>query len=181
MLTNDILQLYPFQVVPDPLVGVQLGGVGWQLLQMDSCPAGLARKALTSWHRWMGPAFQMTSSRTEMWVVRCLRKRAASLPRKGRSRILVCSQPWAVMPLITDRWSRLSGAPEKRGLAPGGIGLYHQGQQVAAGLVYEDHGPVFVPGLFSGQASAPLSSAGWRLRPVGWHVSEASGGSSGTA
>src|ERR687892_1857472 len=118
----------------------------------------------------MGLPSQMTNSRTEMWVVRCRRKRAASLPRKGRSCTLVCSQPWAVMPLITDRWSRLSGAPEKRRLAPGGIGLYHQGQQVTAGLVYEDDGSAFVPGLFfrAGQRSSfqrwMASSSRWLAR-----------------
>src|SRR5919106_1651954 len=41
----DILQLYPFQVVPDPLVGVQLGGVGWQLLQMDSLAGRAGQKS----------------------------------------------------------------------------------------------------------------------------------------
>jgi hypothetical protein len=73
------------------------------------------------------------------------------------------------------------GHPEHWSLAPRGIGLYHQGQQVAAGLVYEDDGPAFVPGLFSGRASAPLSSAGWLPRPAGWHVAAASGGSTHTA
>ena len=53
------------------------------------------------------------------------------------------------------------GHPEHWGLTPGGIGLEHQGQQVAAGLIYKDDGPAFVSGLFSGRASAPLSSAGW--------------------
>src|ERR687891_1503285 len=44
MLTDDILQLHPFQVVPDPLIGVQLGGVGWQLLQMDSLTGRAGQK-----------------------------------------------------------------------------------------------------------------------------------------
>jgi hypothetical protein len=35
MLRDDILQLHPLQVVPDLLIRVQLGGIGWQLLQMD--------------------------------------------------------------------------------------------------------------------------------------------------
>src|ERR687891_1918962 len=39
MLTDNILQLHPLQVVPDPLIGVQLGSIGWQLLQMDSLPS----------------------------------------------------------------------------------------------------------------------------------------------
>jgi predicted ATPase len=42
-------------------------------------------------------------------VVRCRRNRAASTPRKGQSCTLACSQPGVVMPLITDRWSRLRG------------------------------------------------------------------------
>jgi hypothetical protein len=39
MLTDDILQLHPFQVVPDPLIRVQLRGIGWQPLQMDPLPS----------------------------------------------------------------------------------------------------------------------------------------------
>jgi hypothetical protein len=38
MLTDNILQLHPLQVVPDPLIRVQLGSIDWQLLQMDSLP-----------------------------------------------------------------------------------------------------------------------------------------------
>jgi hypothetical protein len=111
----------------------------------------------------MGLLSQMTSSRTEMWVARYRRKRAASPPRKGRSCTLVCSQPWAVMPLDHRPVVPAEGYPEHWGLAPGGIGLEHQGQQVAAGLIYKDDGPAFVSGLFSGRASAPLSSAGCHL------------------
>ena len=64
--------------------------------------------------------------------------------------------------------------PEHWSLAPGRIGLDHQGQQVATRLVYEDDGPALVPAFFECQASAPLSSAGWLPRPAGWHVSAAS-------
>src|SRR5918998_828222 len=39
MLTDNILQLHPLQLVPDPLITVQLGSIGWQLLQMDSLPS----------------------------------------------------------------------------------------------------------------------------------------------
>src|ERR671915_2627601 len=39
MLTDNILQLHPLQVIPDPLIGVQLGSIGGQLLQMDSLPS----------------------------------------------------------------------------------------------------------------------------------------------
>src|SRR5918992_2925023 len=39
MLTDNILQLHPLQVVPDPLIRVQLGSIGGQLLQMDSLPS----------------------------------------------------------------------------------------------------------------------------------------------
>jgi hypothetical protein len=38
--------------------------------------------------------------------------------------------------------------PEHWSLAPGRIGLDHQGQQVATRFVHEDDGPTFVPGLF---------------------------------
>src|SRR5918992_6336092 len=39
MLRGNILQLHSLQVVPDPLIRVQLGGIGGQLLQMDSLPS----------------------------------------------------------------------------------------------------------------------------------------------
>src|SRR5918992_4212242 len=52
------------------------------------------------------------------------------------------------------------GCPEHWGLAPGGIGLDHQGQQVAAGLVYEDDGPAFVPGLFFRAGPRPFFQRG---------------------
>src|SRR5918992_1713639 len=65
------------------------------------------------------------------------------------------------------------GCSEHWSPALGSIGLDHQGQQVAAALVYEDDGPAFVHGLFSGPASVPLASAGWPPRPAGWHVSAA--------
>jgi hypothetical protein len=94
MLTDDILQLHSLQVVPDPLIRVQLRSVGWQLLQVDSLPGRAGQKSFDLLAAVDGLPSQMTSSRTEMWVVRCLRKRAASLPRKGRSCTLVCSQPW---------------------------------------------------------------------------------------
>ncbi len=45
MLTDDVLQLHLLQVVPDPLIRVQLGGVGWQPLQMDSLPSWASQKA----------------------------------------------------------------------------------------------------------------------------------------
>src|SRR5918992_3773908 len=39
MLTDNILQLHPLQVVPDPLIRVRLGSIAGQLLQMDSRPS----------------------------------------------------------------------------------------------------------------------------------------------
>jgi hypothetical protein len=66
------------------------------------------------------------------------------------------------------------GHPEHWSLAPRGIGLDHQGQQVAAGLVYEDDGPAFLPGLFfrAGQRSSfqrrIASSSRWLARLRGF-------------
>src|ERR687895_794589 len=61
--------------------------------------------------------------------------------------------------------------------APGGIGLDHQGQQVAAGLIYEDAGPAFLPSLFfrAGQRSSfrrwIASSSRWAARRIGcWRL-----------
>src|SRR5688500_7460159 len=45
MLTDNILQLHPLQVVPDPLIGVQLGSIGGQRLQVDSLPSRAGQEA----------------------------------------------------------------------------------------------------------------------------------------
>src|ERR687892_724374 len=113
MLTDDMLQLHPFQVVPDSLIRVQLGSVGWQLLQMDALPGRAGQKGFN----------------------------------------LLAPVDGAAIPVD------------------------HQGQQVAAGLVYEDDGPAFLPGLFfkAGQRSFFQSwmaaSSRWAARRTGcWRL-----------
>src|SRR5918996_835779 len=181
MLTNDILQLYPFQVVPDPLVGVQLGGVGWQLLQMDSLAGRAGQKSFDLLAPVNGTAIP-DDQQPHRDVGGQVPQETGCIPTTEGPVLYLGVQP-AMGGDAADHRQMIPAerGPEKRGLAPGGIGPYPQGKQVTAGLVYEDDGSAFVPGLFSGQASAPLSSAGWRLRPAGWHVSEASGGPRFTA
>src|ERR671919_3080711 len=99
----DILQLYPFQVVPDPLVGVQLGGVGWQLLQMDSLAGRAGQKSFDLLAPVNGTAIP-DDQQPHRDVGGQVPQETGCIPTtEGPVLSLVCSQPWAVMPLITDR------------------------------------------------------------------------------
>jgi hypothetical protein len=110
MLTDDILQLHPFQVVPDPLIGVQLGGIGWQLLQMDSLPSRAGQEGFDLLAAVDGAAIPDHQPPHRDMGGQVPQEPRRIYPPEGLAWILVCSQPWAVMPLITDRWSRLRGA-----------------------------------------------------------------------
>jgi hypothetical protein len=93
MLTDDVLQLHLLQVVSDPLIRVQLGGVGWQPLQTDSLPGWASQKVfdpLALVDRAAIPDDQQPHRDVGGQV---LQEAAASTPREARSCTLVCSQP----------------------------------------------------------------------------------------
>src|ERR671918_976174 len=148
MLTDNILQLHPFQVVPDPLIGVQLGGIGWQLLQMDPLPSWTGQEGFEH----LAPV-DGTAVPDDQQPHRDVGGQLLQEPR----RIYTTERPVlypGVQPAMggdTTDYRQMVPAewcPEHWSLAPGGIGLDHQGQQVATRFVHEDDGPAFVPGLF---------------------------------
>src|ERR687896_1601967 len=165
MLADDILQLHPFQVVPDPLIRVQLGGIGWQPLQMAPLPSWAGQEGFDLLAPVDGAAIP-DNQQPHRDVGGQVSQEAGGIPAAEGPVLYPGVQP-AMGSNAADHREMVpaEGCPEHWGLASGGIGLDHQGQQVAAGLVYEDDAPAFLPGLFSGRASAPLSSAGWLLRP----------------
>src|ERR687891_675150 len=170
MLTDDILQLHPFQVVPDPLIGVQLGGVGWQLLQMDSLTSRAGQKGFDLLAPVDGTAIP-DDQQAHRDVSGQVPQETGRIPTTEGPVLYLGVQP-AMGGDAADHRQMVPAerGPEKRGLAPGGIGPYHQGQQVTAGLVYEDDGSAFVPGLFfrAGQRSSfqrwMASSSRWLAR-----------------
>src|ERR671918_723855 len=156
MLTDNILQLHPFQVVPDPFIGVQLGGIGWQLLQMDPLPSWTGQEGFEH----LAPV-DGTAVPDDQQPHRDVGGQLLQEPRRiytPEGPVLYPGVQPAMGGDATDYRQMVSaeGYPEHRGLAPGGIGLDYQGQQVAAGLVYKDDGPAFVSGLFfrTGQRSS---------------------------
>jgi hypothetical protein len=180
VLTDDILQLHSFQVVPDSLIGVQLRRVGWQPLQVDSLPSGAGQKGFNFLATVDGSAIP-NNQQAHRDVGGQAPEETGGIPTTEGPVLRPGVQPAMRSDAAGHReMVPAEGRPEHWGLASGGIGLDHQGQQVAAGLVYEDDGSAFLPGLFSRRASAPLSSAGWLPRPAGWRVSGAAGGSSCT-
>jgi hypothetical protein len=59
--------------VPDALVGVELGSVARQPLQVQAFSGPWHRKSLTGWPPWMGEPSQMTSNLP--WILRSSRRR----------------------------------------------------------------------------------------------------------
>src|SRR5919106_2901178 len=166
MLTDNILQLHPFQVVPDPLIGVQLGGIGWQLLQMDPLPSWTGQEGFEH----LAPV-DGTAVPDDQQPHRDVGGQLLQEPRRIYTPEGPVLYP-SVQPALGGdatayrQMVPAEGYPEHWSLAPGRIGLDHQGQQVATRFVHEDDGPAFVPGLFGARGSASLSSAGWLLRPA---------------
>src|ERR687892_394349 len=177
MLTDDMLQLHPFQVVPDSLIRVQLGSVGWQLLQMDALPGRAGQKGFNLLAPVDGAAIPDDQQPH--------RDVGGQVPQEA-GHILAPEgpvlHPGVQPPMVGDAADHREMVPaqrcaEDRGLTPGSVGLDHQGQQVAAGLVYEDDGPAFLPGLFfkAGQRSFFQSwmaaSSRWAARRTGcWRL-----------
>lgn len=94
-------------MLPDPLIRIQFRRVGWEALQMDYfCPAidqevfDLRRTMDTGAvpnHQQLAAEIpiQMTQKGTLFKLV------------KARARVRVANCPAGVMPLITDKWSRV--------------------------------------------------------------------------
>src|SRR5918996_1738767 len=193
MLTDNILQLHPLQVVPDPLIRVQLGSIAGQLLQMDSLPSRAGQEGFDRLAAVDGAAIP-----DDQQPHRDVGGQLLQEPRRiytPQGPVLDPSMQPAVAGDATDYRQMVSaeGYPEHRSLALGCIGLDHQGQQVATRLVHEDDGPAFVPGLFLSAsqrssfqrriASSSRCCARWlgfwrlhpyclRMRPIweGWYL-----------
>src|SRR5918999_1622701 len=181
MLTDNILQLHPLQVVPDALIRVQLGSIGGQLLQRGSRPSRAGQEGFDRLAAVEGAAIP-----DEQQPHRDVGGPLLQEPRRiytPEGPVLDPSVQPAMGGDATDYQQMVPAQwyPEHWSLAPGRIGLDHQGQQVATRFVHEDDGPAFVPGLFGARASASLSSAGWLLRPAVARDGWASGGSTHTA
>ena len=148
MLTDNILQLHPLQVVPDPLIRVQLGSIGGQLLQRDSRPSWAGQEGFARLAAVEGAAIP-----DEQQPHRDVGGPLLQEPRRiytPEGPVLDPSVQPAMGGDATDYRQMVpaEGYPEHWSLAPGRIGLDHQGQQVATRFVHEDDGPAFVPGLF---------------------------------
>src|SRR5918999_6616119 len=174
MLTDNILQLHPLQVVPDPLTRVQLGGISGQLLQMDSLPSRAGQEGFDRLAAVDGAAIPDDQQPHRDVGGQLLQEPCRIYPLEGP--VLDPSVQPAMGGDATNYRQMVSAEwyPEYWSLAPGRIGLNYQGQQVATRLVHEDDGPAFVPGLFfrAGQCSSfqrrMASSSRWLARCRGF-------------
>src|SRR5262249_298829 len=172
--TADLLQFDPLEQIPDPLIGVHLWCVGWQLRQQESLggPAGQEGFDLAFPDGWASPPKspkscpgsgarlrrknRTTSSAPEVWSCLCLSRR-----------------PSGVMPLLPERLITRQLHAQHRRLPDRGGGAPRPRQQIKARLIYPDEGSLFLGGLFlsAGHTSvcqaAIACSSRWVARSMG--------------
>src|ERR671918_758765 len=147
MLTDDILQLHSLQVIPDSLIRVQLRSVGRQLLQVDSLPGRAGQKSFDLMAAMDGVAIPDDQQLHRDVGGQVLEEAGRILAPEGT--VLHSGVQPAMGGNATNHREMVpaEGCPEHRSPALGSIGLDHQGQQVAAALVYEDDGPAYLGGV----------------------------------
>ena|SRR5919197_6068294 len=94
-------------MLPNPLIRIQFRRVGWEALQMDYfCPA-IGQEVFDLRCTMDTGAIPITSSLLSKYQYRCRKKATLSKPVKARARVRVANCPAGVMPLITDKGSRV--------------------------------------------------------------------------
>jgi len=104
-----VAQLDPLQVVPDALVRIQVRRIPWQDLEVEAGGSAIGQEVLDRLAGVDRPPSQITSSWPGMWRSRCCRKRTTSGLWSGCSWTSRNKRSSRVMPLLTDRWSRVKG------------------------------------------------------------------------
>jgi hypothetical protein len=171
--TAEIPQLHPLQVVPDPLVRIQIRRVPGQRFQVEALGttagqevfdrlAAMDRRAIPDHQQLAGNMAQQMAQEAHHIL-------AAQGP------LLDQEQELAIRGNTTDGREVIfgQGNPQDGRLAAGRIAPHPTGQQIEARFVYPDDGAVFGFGLFlsAGQRSvsqaAMAASSRWVARSVG--------------
>jgi len=94
-------------MLPDPLIRIQFRRVGWEALQMDYFRPAIGQEVFDLRRTIILAPPQITRSLLPKYPYRCRKKATLSKPVKARARVRVANCPADVMPLITDRGSRV--------------------------------------------------------------------------
>jgi hypothetical protein len=70
--------LHAFELLPDALVGIELWGLGWQVLQMQALCRASREELLDDMLRWIGAPSQMSTIRPGTSRRRCSQKAITS-------------------------------------------------------------------------------------------------------
>ena len=170
----DVSQLHPLQVVPDALVGVQIGGVTGQWLQADTLGAAAGQEVLDGLALMDGGTIpdnhQLARDMPKQMLQEVHHIRAALGP------LLSHQQEGPLHGDAADGRHVVSGQRDSQdgSLTAGGIGAYQTGQEVKTTLVYPDDsstfflGPLFMAGHCSVYHLLMASSSRWVARRIGF-------------
>src|SRR5918992_2552781 len=172
-LAANVLQLHPFQVVPDPFRWVQLWGIPWKLLQMNPASPTIAQVLFHYPATVDGspiPEHQQLPSNMPGQVLE--EPHHVSSPVGSLLHHQVQFAFWG-NPTHGRQVVSAQGSTDGGGLAYRGVGTHLAGQQVETRLVHKDHRPPFCYRLFLiwGQRSScqrrMVTSSRWVARCTG--------------
>jgi len=155
ILTADVAQFDPLEIAPDALVGVQVWGVGWKLLQPDALGAPLGQKIFDRL-----PAMDRRAIPDDQELTGDLPQKMLEKADDVRTfvRVLLDQQEETAGGRdATDDRQMIAAQRQAQhwGLSARGVGADGPGQQIEAGLVDPDDGPAFL--------LSPLFRAGHRV------------------
>jgi hypothetical protein len=173
-LAAKVLQLHPFQVVPDAFRRVQLWCIPWELLQMNPLGRALAQVVLYC----LTPVDGSTIPNDQQLPRNVLQQvlEESNYIRPSVSSLLHYQVQLAFWsnPTHSRQVVSAQGSTNDGGLAHWSVGAHLAGQQVEAGLVHKDHRPPSCYRLFLiwGQRSSfqhrMAASSRWVARCTGF-------------
>jgi hypothetical protein len=169
-----VAQFDPFELLPEALPRVQLGGLGRQAFQVEPLRRAIGQRlghevAAMNWC----PVPENDHAAVDL-TQQVLEKGDHIL--RIESMILTVDVQLAFRRDGADRGEMVAGVPlpPDGGLADRGVGAHHAGQGIEPGFVYEEDrvllrlGPFVISGHVSSRQGAIAASSRWRARRAGF-------------
>jgi|GraSoiStandDraft_43_1057313.scaffolds.fasta_scaffold311750_2 hypothetical protein len=171
--TADVPQFHPLQVIPDPLVGIEIGCVAGQPFQMEAFGPTAGQEVLDRLPSMDGRAVpdhqQLAGEIAQQMAQKPHHILALERPlRNQEQELAVGGDPADGREVILGQ-----GDPQDGRLAPRRVAPHAGGEQIEAGFVYPNDGAPFPFGFFlsAGQRSVSqvwmAASLRWVARSVG--------------
>ncbi len=159
---THVAQLDAFELLPEPLAGVQFRGIGRQTLQVQPLCRPMPQELLNAMATVDGSASPHDDHLAGAFAQQVLEKRDDVVSMDGA--VLAVEVELALWREGANGGEMLARAPlsQDGGLAHRGIGAHHTGQGIKTGLVYEEDALLLLlrPLLMAGQVcSRPCTMA----------------------